>query len=266
MRSQATRRGGFTLIELLVAVAIIAMLIGLLLPALAGAMGAARSALCISNLRTLAAATGQYADDHHAMLPPSAHSAGFGTLPWAAALYEPITGRRFEGTSYSWDDAGWWEATNTHYRCPFDRRQSPIEQRGLPFSLPAFSYGVNVYFELDSAEIDPGKPAASPRPPYARITSAPRPSSTVLMGELVDTATRDHIMAHFWRTAGVEPASEIAMHRHGGDDSSKAGYAWLDGHASNAAFNETYDPTHQTDRWNPGDDKLFPSASSNHHP
>lgn len=245
---------GFTLIELLVVVAIIALLVGILLPALQGARDSARSILCVNNLRTLAITAHQYADDHDGTLPKSSHSAGFNALPWAATFYEPITGQAFEGSSYSWDDAGWWNATNTHYRCPHDRRESPIEQPGLPFSLPALSYGFNVYFELTPSEIDPSNTMRSNRATWGRLSSIPRPSGTVLMGELVDGASRDHIMAHFWRTYGVAPETEVAMHRH---HDSGSGYAWLDGHASTDAFSETFDPTNTTDRWNPSDDKLF---------
>ncbi len=257
------QRRGFTLIELLVVVAIIALLVGILLPALQGARDSARSVICVSNLRTLAITTQQFADDHDGALPRSSHSAGFNALPWAATLYEPITGRAFEGSSYSWDDAGWWSATNTHYRCPHDRRVSPVAQPGLPFSMPALSYGFNVYFELTPPEIDPSKPVLSSRAPYAKLASIPRPSGTVLMGELVDSASRDHIMAHFWRTVGVNPQSEVAMHRH---HDAGSGYAWLDGHASTDAFSETFDPTNTIDRWNPGDHKLFINPSSNPHP
>ena len=266
MKRTPCRAGGFTLIELLVVIAIIAMLIGVLLPALKGARDSARSIICTSNLRTLSIITQQYADDYNGVLPRSSHSAGFNQLPWAATLYEPITGRPFEGTSYSWDNEGWWEATNTHYRCPHDRRESPIEQPGLPFSLPALSYGFNVYFELKPSEIDPGRSSNSERPPWQRVTSIPRPSSTVLMGELVDSASRDHIMAHFWRTLGVNPDSEIAMHRHGGTSNSASGYAWLDGHASTVAFSETYDPSNSIDRWNPSNKKLFPNTNSDSNP
>ena len=252
----STRRG-FTLIELLVVIAIIALLVGILLPSLRGARDSARSVICVSNLRTLAITLQQFADDHDGVLPRSSHSVGYNRLPWAASLYEPLTDRPYEGTSYSWDDAGWWSTTNTLYRCPHDRRQSPIRTQGLPFDMPALSYGMNVYFELTPAEINPSKPSSSDHAPYRKIASAQRPSGTVLMGELVDGATRDHIMAHFWRTYGVEPISEVAMHRHGGSENDKSGYAWLDGHASNDAFSETYDPSSNTDRWNPGDDKLF---------
>jgi prepilin-type N-terminal cleavage/methylation domain-containing protein len=257
------QRRGFTLIELLVVVAIIALLVGILLPALQSARDSARSVICVSNLRTLAITIQQYADEHQGNLPKSSHSAGFNALPWAATLYEPLTGRPFEGASYSWDDAGWWNATNTHYRCPHDRRESPIAQPGLPFSLPALSYGFNVYFELTPPEIDPSKPLLSSRATYAKLASIPRPSGTVLMGELVDSASRDHIMAHFWRTSGVAPESEVAMHRH---HDAGSGYAWLDGHTSTDAFSETYDPANTIDRWNPGDRKLFINTSSSIHP
>ena len=252
------QRRGFTLIELLVVIAIIALLVGMLLPALKGARDSSRSLICTNNLRSLAIITQQFADENDGKLPRSSHSAGYNALPWAATLYEPITGRAFEGTSYSWDDAGWWEATNTHYRCPHDRRESPIAQPGLPFSMPALSYGFNVYFELTPGEIDPSRGSHSTRPIWAKLSSIPRPSSTVLMGELVDSASRDHIMAHFWRTLSVDPESEVAVQRHGDAGS---GYAWLDGHASTDAFSETYDPSNQTDRWNPSDDKLFPNTN-----
>ena len=250
-----TTRRGFTLIELLVVIAIIALLVGILLPSLRSARDSARSVICTSNLRTLAITLQEFANDHDGELPRSSHSIGYNRLPWAASIYEPLTGRVYEGTSYSWDDAGWWSTTNTHYRCPHDQRESPIRAQGLPFDMPALSYGMNVYFELTPTEIDPSKPNASDRAPYRKVASIPRPSGTILMGELIDGATRDHIMAHFWRTFGVNPESEVAMHRHG--DNAMSGYAWLDGHASTNAFSETYTPSTNTDRWNPGDRKLF---------
>ena len=65
------RRRGFTLIELLVVISIIAVLVGLLLPALAGVRGAARVSTCLSNQRQLGIAIHAYAHDYESHIPAS---------------------------------------------------------------------------------------------------------------------------------------------------------------------------------------------------
>jgi len=70
-RSYRQRRVGFTLIELLVVISIIALLIGLLLPALKKAKESARRAICLSNLRQISNGLHVYANEFDGRFPPT---------------------------------------------------------------------------------------------------------------------------------------------------------------------------------------------------
>jgi prepilin-type processing-associated H-X9-DG protein/prepilin-type N-terminal cleavage/methylation domain-containing protein len=72
-----TRRA-FTLVELLVVIGVVALLVGVLLPALSRARDAARTASCLSNLRQLAQAAQHYVVTNRGQFPV----ARWGTDNW----------------------------------------------------------------------------------------------------------------------------------------------------------------------------------------
>lgn len=85
------RRKGFTLVELLVVIGIIAVLIGILLPALNKARRASRTTACLSNVRQLAMAEIQYVQDNKGKFSPY-YNGSKGTkfqIEWISQIMKP---------------------------------------------------------------------------------------------------------------------------------------------------------------------------------
>lgn len=77
MKKDAQRLKNFTLIELLVVIAIIAILAGMLLPALNNARGKGMQSQCIGNNKQLLLYLNHYADDYDGYMPPGGSKSGF---------------------------------------------------------------------------------------------------------------------------------------------------------------------------------------------
>src|SRR5258708_595449 len=69
LEAHMARRKGFTLVELLIVIGIIALLIGILLPALNSARAQSQLIQCESNIRQIVTAEMLFAQDHRGCIP-----------------------------------------------------------------------------------------------------------------------------------------------------------------------------------------------------
>jgi prepilin-type N-terminal cleavage/methylation domain-containing protein/prepilin-type processing-associated H-X9-DG protein len=125
---------GFTLIELLVVVAVIAVLMAILLPALASAKQRAKGVVCQSNLRQVG---------------------------MAMFMYEQENQQRFPHASHSTADTSGWLTTLIPYGMSAKARACPEDPRFLNPTLNSTSYSTNNYMDAPKPYV---KTTLIPRP------------------------------------------------------------------------------------------------------
>jgi prepilin-type N-terminal cleavage/methylation domain-containing protein/prepilin-type processing-associated H-X9-DG protein len=270
---------GFTLVELLVVIGIIAVLVGLLLPALNKAREASRIVKCMSNLRQLAQSSISYSiDNKNCFLPCVIWSAGDNSMAdyWDHLLVYTKYVPNQDLTSMS--DP---QAFNSILVCPsvaeYTYQNSTIDgirrdssvvlqpQGGtvrtpIPALICDFAYGLNAYTHGASdpvtqyypcTAISVNNPAAPNQMPVLKNRSKMRSSSELVF-------MFDGKEWNIWNSPSVTPASSIIIsrlsgQRHGGwradkpDSTGRVNVSFMDGHVATLPRSQLPDQTAATD-------------------
>lgn len=232
-------RDGFTLVELLVTVAVIAVLVGLVLPAASGARRQAVATADLANLRGLAVAHLAYMSMHEDRFVDVGLPHGGAASP-ANSFVERLR--------------PWYGGSPIALRSPLDESPHwPLDSGGEGVPLPSAgapvfrstSYGMNNYL---SRAYSPAAAVDGPGAGVDRLQQVERPDQVVcflLMAERGAYASADHPHVESWTSSAPAriAATQVqvnAIDRSKPQAASRSNYSFVDGHVATMQFEDVY--------------------------
>lgn len=181
--AQPGDRRGFTLVELLVVLAVVAMLVGLLIPGLGGAREAGRLVRCGSNQRQLGAAWAMYAGDFHDRAVPLAYTSeedlhgGTAVYWWGRAATDDLAVDHAPGFISPYLAGGLGDGTV--FECPAQAWGTYTPEGAT--EEPTTTYGYNGYYLSPSRT--PGWSQSIGHRPWRRVYEVLRPSEVMVFAD-----------------------------------------------------------------------------------
>ncbi len=239
-------QGAFTLIELLVVIAIIAILAGMLLPALASAKAKGQAATCTNNHKQVQLAWNLYCDDYDGRLvinsnwPPISNT----NITWCTGWMNP-SDPRFQQASVTNSDYYTLALLGSYYarsgkllKCPSDK----YVNGNLPAPVSGQSYvrslTVNVYMNGGSAAGNSVMGSLGTNYVFRRVTDIRKPSDNFVFVHEDPTSIDDGVI-----TSTIDPSGNNANltfnNRPAAIHAGATTLSFADGHVENHRWNRT---------------------------